>query len=124
MSESTNTTTTTAPAPVATIASLSQHEGRTVTLRGWLYNKRVKGKIAFLMIRDGSGVAQCVAVKNEIGDAKFAVCDHVPQESSLELVGTVRADELPALAVKSAVQNAIVMFEVSRPLRFSTALQI
>jgi len=34
-----------------------------------------------------------LAVKNEIGDATFAVCDHLPQESSLELVGTVRADE-------------------------------
>ena len=53
---------------------------------------RETGKIAFLMIRDGSGLVQCVAVKNEVGDAAFALCDHVPQESSLELVGTVRAD--------------------------------
>src|SRR5437879_3410326 len=71
------------------VEDLKKHVGQEVTLRGWLYNKRVKGKIAFLMLRDGSGVVQCVAVKNEIGDAAFALCDHVPQESSLELVGSV-----------------------------------
>ena len=27
-----------ATTPIATIASLSHHEGQTVTLRGWLYN--------------------------------------------------------------------------------------
>src|SRR5205814_1034074 len=85
-----------------------------VTLRGWLYNKRVKGKIAFLMIRDGSGVVQCVAVKNEIGDAKFAVCDHVPQESSLELVGTVRADERSPGGVEVGLKDLRVIAEAGR----------
>jgi len=39
----------------AYVEDLKKHVGQEVTLRGWLYNKRVKGKIAFLMIRDGSG---------------------------------------------------------------------
>jgi hypothetical protein len=36
-----------APAPVATIATLGQHEGQSVTLRGWLYNLRESGKLLF-----------------------------------------------------------------------------
>jgi asparaginyl-tRNA synthetase len=40
------------------IEDLGAHEGETVTLRGWLYNKRSSGKIAFLQVRDGTGVVQ------------------------------------------------------------------
>ena len=58
---------------IAYVEDLKKHVGQEVTLRGWIYNKRVKGKIAFLMLRDGSGLAQCVAVKAEVGDAAFAV---------------------------------------------------
>ncbi|HET7153449.1 MAG TPA: OB-fold nucleic acid binding domain-containing protein, partial [Candidatus Kapabacteria bacterium] len=46
------------------IKDLSQHVGASVTLRGWLYNKRSSGKIRFLMLRDGTGLCQCVVVKN------------------------------------------------------------
>jgi asparaginyl-tRNA synthetase len=98
---------------LAYVEDLKKHVGKEVTLRGWLYNKRVKGKIAFLMIRDGSGVVQCVAVKSEIGDAAFAVCDHVPQESSLELVGTVRADERSPGGVEVGLKTVKVITEAA-----------
>ncbi len=42
------------------VRHLKEHEGETVTIRGWLANKRRGGKIAFLQIRDGSGVVQTV----------------------------------------------------------------
>src|SRR6516162_751863 len=93
------------------VEDLKKHVGQEVTLRGWLYNKRVKGKIAFLMLRDGSGVVQCVAVKNEIGDEKFARCDHVPQESSIELVGIVRADERSPGGVEVGLKSVRVIAE-------------
>src|SRR5579862_1698544 len=95
----------------AYVEDLKKHVGQEVTLRGWLYNKRVKGKIAFLLLRDGSGVVQCVAVKNEIGDAKFALCDRVPQESSLELLGTVRADERSPGGVEVGLKDITVVAE-------------
>jgi len=95
----------------AYVEDLKKHIGQEVTLRGWLYNKRVKGKIAFLMLRDGSGVVQCVAVKNEIGETKFALCDHVPQESSLELSGTVRADERSPGGVEVGLKDIRVIAE-------------
>ena len=96
---------------LAYVEDLKKHVGQEVTLRGWLYNKRVKGKIAFLMIRDGSGLVQCVAVKNEVGDAAFALCDHVPQESSLEVVGTVRADERSPGGVEVGLKSIKVVTE-------------
>src|SRR5205807_6868376 len=75
------------------IDDLSGHVGEEVTLRGWLYNRRSSGKIHFLLIRDGTGLCQCVASKSDIGDDKFAAADHLGQETSIEVTGTVRADK-------------------------------
>lgn len=76
----------------AVIERLKDHIGAEVTLKGWLYNKRSKGKIIFLLVRDGTGIAQCVAVKGEISDAAFAQCEQITRESSLILTGIVRED--------------------------------
>jgi asparaginyl-tRNA synthetase len=78
---------------ITTIAQLRDHVGGEVTLQGWLYNRRDSGKIAFLIIRDGSGLCQCVIPKNDLTDAFFEDARRIPQESSLRVTGTVRADE-------------------------------
>jgi asparaginyl-tRNA synthetase len=80
------------PHPLATVATVGQHVGQVVTLRGWLYNIRSSGKIAFPQLRDGSGVIQCVAMKNDLGDERFEALRRLGQESSLVLAGTVVAD--------------------------------
>lgn len=77
--------------PVVAIRDLRPLEGRQVTVRGWLYGKRSGGKIVFLLVRDGTGVCQCV-VEAAASDA-FAVAQRVAQESSLTGTGTVRLDE-------------------------------
>jgi asparaginyl-tRNA synthetase len=74
------------------IDQLSDHVGEEVTLKGWLYNRRSSGKIHFLLVRDGTGVCQCVA-SLDVGPAAFAAADHLGQESSLEVTGTVREDK-------------------------------
>lgn len=76
---------------ITTTQDLGGHIGATVTLRGWLYNKRSSGKLHFLELRDGFGVVQCVMAKAEVGDEVFAAADKVTQESSLEITGEVRA---------------------------------
>ena len=38
------------------IKHLADHVGQEVEIRGWLYNKRSSGKIAFLIVRDGTAV--------------------------------------------------------------------
>lgn len=79
--------------PCVRISDLSQHVGDTVTLQGWLYNKSSKGKLHFLQLRDGSGVAQCVAFKNNIDESTFEALGHLGQESSLSITGEVKADD-------------------------------
>src|SRR6516164_1124715 len=75
------------------IEDLAQHLGEEVTLRGWLYNKRSSGKLHFLLVRDGTGICQCVASKADLGEEAFAAADHMGQETSLEVVGVARADQ-------------------------------
>jgi asparaginyl-tRNA synthetase len=75
---------------VVTIAHLSQHVGETVTLLGWLYNKRSSGKLHFLEVRDGSGICQCVVFKGNVTPELFALADHLQQETSLSVTGTVK----------------------------------
>ncbi|MGH7906597.1 MAG: asparagine--tRNA ligase [Candidatus Binataceae bacterium] len=77
----------------AYIDELRRHIGEEVTLRGWLYNRRSSGKVHFLLIRDGSGLCQCVASLADIGAENFALADHLGQESSLEVTGMVREDQ-------------------------------
>jgi asparaginyl-tRNA synthetase len=74
------------------IQDLSQHEGEEVVLRGWVYNKRDIGKIRFLVIRDGSGYAQGVVVKKEVPPEVFELAGNLTQESSFQMVGTVRKE--------------------------------
>ncbi|MBI3272973.1 MAG: asparagine--tRNA ligase [Planctomycetes bacterium] len=74
------------------VEDLKNHVGETVTIKGWLYNNRSKGKIQFLQVRDGTGIVQSVLGKGAVDDATFAACDHLPQESSLMVTGAVRQD--------------------------------
>ncbi|TET37767.1 MAG: asparagine--tRNA ligase [Planctomycetota bacterium] len=75
------------------IKDLGKHAGEEVTLRGWLYNKRHKGKLQFILLRDGSGTAQCVAFRGNVGDELFDRLDRLGQESSLTVTGTVKEDK-------------------------------
>jgi asparaginyl-tRNA synthetase len=91
--------------PVTTINHIGEFVGQTVTLRGWLYNKRSSGKIQFLQVRDGTGVIQCVAVRNEVGDEIFELCDKLTQESSIIVQGVVRQDERAAGGYELTLTN-------------------
>ena len=65
------------------IEDIAKHAGETVTIRGWLANRRSSGKIHFLQIRDGSGFIQAVMSKAAVGDEAFARADHLSQETAL-----------------------------------------
>src|SRR5207237_6550101 len=76
----------------AYIEDIGQHEGQEVTIKGWLHNRRSSGKIHFLIVRDGTGFIQAVMSKAAVGDDAFKNADHLSQETSLIVTGTVRAD--------------------------------
>src|SRR5437016_13610385 len=80
-------------APVSTIAQIGQHDGQTVTVQGWLYNKRESGKLLFPIFRDGTGVIQGVVAKNQVAPQVFDAVKNLTDESSVIVSGKVRADK-------------------------------
>jgi asparaginyl-tRNA synthetase len=75
------------------VEEIAKHLGQTVTLRGWLYQKRGSGKLQFLQLRDGTGTIQCVVERARVGEELFALCDRLSQESALEVTGAVHEDQ-------------------------------
>jgi asparaginyl-tRNA synthetase len=84
---------TTTQASVTTIAEVGRHDGQAVTIRGWLYNKRESGKLIFPIFRDGTGVIQGVAPKNQVTPEVFDALKNLTDESSVIVTGKVRADK-------------------------------
>jgi asparaginyl-tRNA synthetase len=79
-------------APVEAIAELGRFVGQTVTVRGWVHHLRSSGKVRFLVVRDGTGLAQAVLVKGQMPEGDFVAFDSLTQESSLILEGKVKAE--------------------------------
>ncbi len=75
------------------IGEIAQYDGQEVTVRGWLYNRTDKGRLQFLLVRDGTGIAQCVAFKKDLPEEVFETARALTQESSVMITGTVRGDE-------------------------------
>lgn len=78
--------------PHVYIEEAAQHIGEAITVRGWLRSRRDKGKLHFLILRDGTGDLQAVVNKGEVGDGQFALSGQVTQESSCIVTGVVRED--------------------------------
>jgi asparaginyl-tRNA synthetase len=78
---------------VTTIDTIAQHEGQTVTLRGWLYNHRESGKLLFPIFRDGTGTIQGVVPKTAVSAEVFEAIKGLTLESSVVVTGKVRADK-------------------------------
>ena len=79
--------------PFTYARDLHQHDGETVTLNGWLYNKRGSKSLYFLILRDGTGLVQCVVNEEQVDVQSFEVAGEAAQEAALRVTGTVVADE-------------------------------
>src|SRR5436305_5804054 len=75
-----------------TISDAANHVDETVEIPGWLYNLRKSGKIVFPILRDGTGLIQCVALKSALPEEVFEELKHLTQESSLIVRGKIRAE--------------------------------
>jgi asparaginyl-tRNA synthetase len=91
------------------IEDIAEHAGEQVTLKGWLYNRRSSGKLHFLQVRDGTGSLQCVVFKNGVPPEQFTLADHLSQESSLIVTGTVHADARAPLGYELSVEDLQVV---------------
>ena len=77
----------------ARIEELKAHAGQTVTVRGWVTHLRSSGKVAFVVLRDGSGSLQSVLVKNQLPADTWARFAELTQETSIAVTGEVRLDD-------------------------------
>jgi len=79
--------------PQTYISDIAAHAGQDVELRGWVYNWRSSGKLKFILLRDGTGVIQCVLSKKEVGEEVWQEAEKLAQETSLVLRGKVNKDD-------------------------------
>lgn len=75
------------------VADLKDHVGKTVTLMGWTYNFRSSGKVKFLLLRDGTGICQCVFFKGECEDSALDAFTNVSQECTVKITGVVKEEK-------------------------------
>ncbi len=112
-----------AAAPLATISTIGQHEGQTVTLRGWLYNIRSSGKLLFPTFRDGTGTIQGIVPKAAVPEHVFTTLKELQLESSLTVTGKVRADSRAPSGYELDVENIDVISPVSADDPFPISLK-
>jgi asparaginyl-tRNA synthetase len=91
------------------IAELHAHLGSTVAVRGWVLTTRSSGKIAFVVIRDGTGYLQGVVVKAETTADAWERCAALTHESCVRLTGEVRADARSPGGVELAVRDIEIL---------------
>ena len=87
--------------------------GQLVEIQGWLYNLRKSGKIVFPIVRDGTGMMQCVAVKANLPEDIFETLKTLTQESSFTVTGTIRAEARATGGYELDVTDAKVIQRVS-----------
>jgi asparaginyl-tRNA synthetase len=97
---------------VTTIEKAGEHAGKTVTIRGWLYNMRESGKLLFPIFRDGSGIMQGVVSLKESPDA-FAALKGLPIESSVIVTGSIREEKRAPGGYEMGVSAVEVVSRVS-----------
>ena len=91
------------------ISTLPNAVGSTVAVAGWVVTTRSSGKIAFVVIRDGTGYLQGVLAKAEVPDAVWQRFGSLTQETCVRLVGQVRADTRSPGGVELAVADVEVL---------------
>ena len=75
-----------------TIKDLKNHENEEVKINGWVYNRRSIGKVWFLILRDGTGLLQCVVVDGESDSESFHLEQNLNQEDSVSINGIVKKE--------------------------------
>jgi asparaginyl-tRNA synthetase len=90
--------------PWIRIAQAGAHLGGRVEVRGWLVHHRSSGKVQFLVLRDGSGLLQCVAARNDLAPEQWEALAGLTQESALMVRGGLRADARAPGGVEMGVE--------------------
>jgi asparaginyl-tRNA synthetase len=74
------------------VRDLARHAGASVAVRGWVDTKRSHGKVAFIDLRDGTGLVQCVLVKKQLASEAWDLFGELTQETSVQVTGEARPE--------------------------------
>ena len=74
------------------VRNLPDHADETVTITGWIAAVRVHARVAFLVVRDGTGTVQGVVVKSQVPAEVWELATSLTQEACIALTGVVRPD--------------------------------
>src|ERR671922_600198 len=74
------------------IEALREYVGRVASVRGWVTHLRSSGKIAFIVLRDGTGVLQAVIVRSNVVPEVWDKFQQLTVEASIAVTGEVRED--------------------------------
>ena len=96
-------------APFVRIAELPAHAGQPVVVRAWVTHVRSSGKIAFAVLRDGTGVCQTVFIKNQIPPAVWERFSHLTTETSVAVEGEARAEPRAPGGFEIGVTNLTII---------------
>src|SRR5919107_991081 len=99
---------TTVTVPTSRIVDLHTHAGASATVRGWVTHLRSSGKVAFVVMRDGTGTLQAVVVKSAVAPEVWERFAQLTQETAIEITGEVRADARAPGGVEIGVSNLVV----------------
>src|ERR671916_2052451 len=91
------------------ISGLRAHVGETVTVRGWVVTTRSSGKIAFIVVRDGSGTVKSFLSKKEVPASTWAAFESLTHEASVSLTGTVREEPRSPGGFELGVQDVALL---------------
>ena len=95
--------------PRSDISALADKIGSTVAVQGWVLTTRSSGKIAFVVLRDGSGYLQGVLAKAETDPQVWERFGSLAQETCVRLVGDVRADKRSPGGVELGIKEIQVL---------------
>jgi asparaginyl-tRNA synthetase len=99
-------------AKVISVHQIAAHVGEEVTLRGWVYDRTDKGKLQFILLRDGTGIIQCVAYGPGMDAAQFEAAGKLTQESSVIITGTVQTNEKAKKSIPPGYEIGISSIEI------------
>src|ERR1700744_1936725 len=91
------------------IAELKEHVGQTVTVRGWVTHVRSSGKVAFAVIRDGTGIMQSVFVKTQLPPDVWERFKELTLETSVAVTGEVRAEPRAPGGYEMGITNLVII---------------
>lgn len=75
------------------IQDFKKHEGEEIEAKGWVAKSRTSKTNIFIVLRDGTGFAQCIVSLDDVGEETFEVAKRLTQESSIAVTATIVKDD-------------------------------